>query len=123
MQINDEIIESKYIIQSCSKEGIVVDKKLYKSTLFITSDKIISPWIVPDIKSLKEKHLLDIIKMKPKVLIIGSGVKHFYLDNRLVFFLYSKKIGCEVMQTDAACRTYNLLSMDNREVCGLIFPI
>jgi uncharacterized protein len=84
---------------------------------------MISPWPVENIKELKEKHLLDIIKTKPKILIIGSGKEHFYLNNKLLFILYSNKIGCEVMKTQAACRTYNLLSVDNRNVCGLLFPI
>ena len=123
MQINDESADSKYIFQSCSKKGIAINDKLYTTSILINSNKLISPWSISNIKDLKEDNILEIIKTKPKILIIGSGKQHFYLNNKILFKLYANKIGCEVMQTDAACRTYNLLASDNRNVCGLLFPI
>merc|ERR1711990_883570 len=123
MQINDEIASNKYVLKSYSKDGIKINDTVYKSSILINSNQLSSPWIVENIKNLKEDHLSDIIKIKPKILIVGSGKQHFYLSNKILFSLYSNKIGCEVMQTDAACRTYNLLSSDNRNVCALLFPL
>jgi uncharacterized protein len=123
MQINDESADSKYILQSCSEKGIMISDKMYTTSILVNSNKLVSPWLISSIRDLREIHLLEIIKTKPKILIIGSGKQHFYLDSKLLFKLYANKIGCEVMQTNAACRTYNLLALDNRNVCGLLFPI
>lgn len=123
MQITDETVENKYVIKSCSEEGITVNEVLYKDSLYLRYNEIVYPWSVRSIKDLRKKDLSEIIKTRPEVIIIGSGKQQFYLNNKLLFLLYSNKIGCEVMQTKAACKTYNLLCLDNRKVCGLFFPL
>jgi len=123
MQITDETTDRKHIIQECSSKGIVIDDKIYKSTIMVSPKNILKKWPVENIRLLKIQHMNDILKIKPKILIIGSGNEQLYLDNKILFALYSNNIGCEIMKTTAACRTYNLLSTDNRNVCSLLFPI
>ena len=122
MQINHESSNNEYILKKYSCEGFIINDKLYKNSVFISQKNLISPWLTDNIKNLKKEHLLTIIKLQPKILIIGSGKQHFYLSNDLLFLLYSNRIGCEIMPTDAACRTYNLLSVENRNVCSILFP-
>ena len=123
MQINDEFSNNKYMIKKCSEEGININHNNYKKSVLINLRNIISPWKIDNIKDLKNNHLLDIIKIKPKILIIGSGKNHIHINNKLFFTLYSNNIGCEIMNTYAACRTYNLLAIDNRNICAILLPI
>jgi len=123
MQINDENSNNRYIIKKCSQEGIIINNINYKKTILLNLKILISPWEIDNIKDLKEKHLLYIVKTNPKILIIGSGKNHIHIDNKLIFLLYSNNIGCEIMNSYAACRTYNLLAMDNRNVCSILFPV
>lgn len=123
MQITDETTDNKYMIQKCSSEGIVIDNSVYKNAMLVSPNTISIKWPVENIRLLRIQHMNDVLNMKPKILIIGSGNEQLYLDNKILFALYSNNIGCEVMKTTAACRTYNLLSMDNRNVCALLFPI
>jgi len=123
MQINDEISSNRYMIKKCSEEGIVINNTNYRETILLNLEKLISPWSVSNVKDIKEKHMIDVIKMNPKILIIGSGKQHLHINNKLLFLLYSNNIGCETMNSYAACRTYNLLSIDNRNVCCILFPV
>ena len=123
MQINDELSNSKYIFRNCSEKGIQVNEILCTSSICINNNTLISPWLINNIKDLNKKHLLNVINFKPEILIIGSGKHNLYINSKLLFLLYSNKIGCEVMSTQAACRTYNLLTLDNRNVSVILFQL
>jgi len=52
---------------------------------------------------------------------IGSGPRHRFPEPRLLAAILGRGIGCEVMETGAACRTYNVLvSEDRRAVAALL---
>jgi uncharacterized protein len=38
-------------------------------------------------------------------------------------FFYSRNIGFEVMTTDAACRTFNVLVSESRNVAAMLIPV
>ncbi len=54
--------------------------------------------------------------MKPEVIVIGSGPKQEFPTPEMLGAVMSRGIGCEVMDTGAACRTYNILASEGRTV-------
>ena len=59
----------------------------------------------------------------PEVVIIGMGARHVFPPPGLVAPLMRDGIGVEIMSTPAACRTYNILGAEGREVVALLLPI
>ena len=55
------------------------------------------------------------------MVLIGTGERSAFIDPVLYLNLIERGIGVEVMTTGAACRTYNILMAEGREVvAGLI---
>ena len=55
-----------------------------------------------------------------EVLLIGTGAKQQFLHPRLTHFLLTARVGVEVMDSQAAARTYNILMSEGRHVIAAL---
>ena len=56
------------------------------------------------------------VTLQPELVIIGTGNKQHFPKPELMKALISAKIGFEIMDSQAACRTYNILVGEGRRV-------
>jgi uncharacterized protein len=110
-------------IRSVSAEGIRVVDDYYSEPIILSPDHIISDWAVTDAAELTEAQLEPILQLKPEIVLIGTGPKQIFLPPELMMFFYSRNIGFEVMTTDAACRTFNVLASEGRKVVAALLPV
>ena len=79
------------------------------------------PWGAEHVGALLPAHidalLLDPL---PEVVLIGTGQVQHLLPAALMRQLISRRIGWEVMDTAAACRTYNILAGEGRHVLAAL---
>ena len=65
--------------------------------------------------------LIDILEYNPEILIIGTGIKPILPKTEIITHLHNNNIGVEFMSTDAACKTFNVLLQEDRNVvAGLV---
>jgi len=58
----------------------------------------------------------QLARLQAQVVIFGSGRRIRFPRAAWLQPLYEKRIGLETMDTAAACRTYNILAQEGREV-------
>lgn len=58
----------------------------------------------------------------PEVLLVGTGMQQHFLPPAVTQPLLSAGIGVEVMSTQAAARTYNILMAEGRRVIVALLP-
>ena len=56
----------------------------------------------------------------PEVVLVGTGTAHRQLLPKVMQSLMARRIGVECMDTQAACRTYNILAGEGRRVCAVL---
>jgi uncharacterized protein len=66
--------------------------------------------------------LEPLFALTPEVAIVGWAGGQFLMPPRQRRWFLERRIGIEVMELGAACRTYNVLVQDGRPVAGLLFP-
>lgn len=104
---------SHYQIRSYERGKIVVNEKTITQNLIISANKLIYPW--------DENNLEPILKLNPIIVLLGTGEVFKILSPKFLSPFYENKIGVEVMNTSAACRTFNVLAGEGRNVvAGLI---
>jgi uncharacterized protein len=111
MQLSEESNSAKFQIRQYAAGEIWVNAERYTTPLCVAPSFCVS-WRPYDFE-------LMVIK-KPKVVLIGTGAQHQVLSPTLLAPLIQARIGFEVMSTPAACRTYALLSADNRDIIALL---
>jgi len=95
----------------------------YQHSLYLTHTERFPEWGCHDIEQLNIEDLTPILALKPEVIILGTGEQQTFPEPKLFAHCSAHGIGLEVMANDAACRTYNILTTEDRDVVlALIMP-
>jgi uncharacterized protein len=70
----------------------------------------------PGFDALGPEHFATLAEMKVEVVIFGSGERIRFPKPAWIAPLVNARIGIETMDTAAACRTYNILAQEGRDV-------
>jgi uncharacterized protein len=91
---------------------------------FVVSPRhLLRDWAPTAIDELQAEHLEVIIELQPELVLLGTGAQLTFPDQQILVDLHRQRIGVEVMDTAAACRTYNILMTEGRfVVAGLMNP-
>jgi uncharacterized protein len=69
-------------------------------------------------------HIESLLALAPELVLIGTGQKQKFPGASILQPLIHAQIGYEIMDTGAACRTYNVLAGEGRKiVAGLILQV
>ena len=101
---------------------VQVNALRYEQPIIVTPGEVISDWTASSFAALTEADFSHFLPLKPEVLLLGTGSQHRFAHPQLYQVLTSAGIAVEFMSTPAACRTYNILSGEDRKVVvGILF--
>ena len=122
MKFSEEKIDQGYFISSYDQDGISVNGIVLTSSFVISHEKLVKDWAPDSIASLRNDHLEPLIALEPELVLIGTGTTLTFPDIENYARLIQHNIGVEIMDSGAACRTYNILLGEGRKVAaGIIF--
>ena len=90
----------------------------YRASLIVTPDSVLTPWACAGFDALTEDDFARLLESKPEVVILGTGGAIRFPHPSLSRSLAQAQVGLEVMDTAAACRTYNILAAEGRRVAA-----
>lgn len=112
-----------YQVRAYQPGTIQINDKKYTRSIILAPDQLIDDWAPQSIAQLNFESFAPIVAMKPDVLLIGTGSQLVFLPIEVYGELINLGIGVEIMNTAAACRTYNALSAENRHVAAALIVI
>ena len=77
-------------------------------------------WDCANFDELTEKHFALLAATQPELVVFGSGPRLRFPPPAFMRLLMQKRIGLETMDTLAACRTYNILAGEGRQVIAAL---
>ena len=95
---------------------VEINKTPYAHAVVLSSNGAISEWSAQSFDDLETHHFAQLIDLKPELILIGTGKRQRFPKPELLKALISAKIGFEIMDSQAACRTYNILVSEGRQV-------
>jgi uncharacterized protein len=101
-------------------EGYVQVNTTRIAESLLVGNGMFSPWPVANIRDLTAENLSAIVAAAPEILILGTGRTFQFPSPALLRPLIEARIGHEVMDTAAACRTYNVLLGEGRKVMAAL---
>jgi uncharacterized protein len=120
MKLHLTTAENNNLITGYSADFVEINRQRYTQNLILMADKLILDWPATDFASLVEAHFAQIINLKPEVVLLGTGEKHQFLHPKIIQKLTENGIPLECMTTAAACRTYNILMSEGRNVAAML---
>lgn len=106
-------------ISSYGDGYIEINQKKYCSGLTLIGQDIVEH-ANQHAADLSMDTLQTLLTSAPEVILIGTGKCLVFPDRRMLKRVQEAGIGCDVMDSGAACRTYNILTAEGREVAAWI---
>ncbi len=96
--------------------------RVVRGSVIVTRDSILDRWLPPAPESLTLGDFECLLPLAPDVVLLGTGTRQRLPPPALYAEFGARGIGLEVMDNRAACRTYNVLLGEYRDVAlALIF--
>ena len=99
---------------------VMVNRTRYEHNLIILPDRVIEDWQAMTFEQLTAEHFESLLPLQPEMVLFGTGAALRFPHPSLTKALIASKIGVEVMDTSAACRTYNILTEEGRRVAAAL---
>jgi uncharacterized protein len=123
MKIHLESGDGRYAIRRYAAGEVAVNEIVYTASLIVTPQQVIADWPPRDFGSLTAEHFEAVLGLRPEVVLLGTGRRLRFPPPALLAGLMRERIGYEVMDTGAACRTYNILMAEGRRVAAALLMI
>jgi uncharacterized protein len=120
MKLHADNAEGVNIINAYTADSVSVNGQTYRGSILVPPTGPVIPWgpVLPT--DLTEAHFEAIAQARPELVVFGSGSKLRFPPPALMRSLMAARIGIETMDTAAACRTYNILVGEGRQVIAAL---
>ncbi len=99
---------------------VLVNGQRYEKSLVVLPDRLVTDWAATTFELLQAEHVMALGELGCEVVLLGTGSLLRFPRREWLQCLSSKGIGVEVMDVQAACRTYNILMAEERKVAAAL---
>jgi len=102
-----------------------INDTVYRGAVVVSAAALLNEPHIVTFDALLSDELLGadasrIVALEPEVLLLGTGTRQIFPPVEFGARFLRKGIGLEVMDTGAACRTYNVLLAEQRRVVAIL---
>ena len=98
---------------------VMVNGARHEENLIVLADRIL-PWSAARFETLGAENFLELAKLDLEVVLLGTGATLRFPRPQVTRPLVEARIGFEVMDAQAACRTFNILAAEERRVAAAL---
>jgi uncharacterized protein len=122
MKFTQQRTEGANLIRRYGTDFIQVGEQELRASCLVSATSI-TPWPPRTVEELTPESFAALFEMKPEVVVLATGTTQKFPRAALRAEFASRRIGLEVMEVGAACRTYNVLvGEDRRAVAAVLLP-
>ncbi len=109
-------------VRSYARGEIDIGGQKIRAPCIVSGTRLITDWAVPSAAALDLAALEPLLALRPSVVLIGADGADVAGSAALRRTVEGRGVAFEVMNLGAACRTYNVLAQERREVAAGLFP-
>jgi len=107
-------------IRHVEQGRIRVGEEDISENIVLFRDTVQRGFVPAKLGQLSTTDIDDLIDQAPEIILFGTGWNTVLPPRDVVFALARKGIGFETMDTPAACRTFNILVSEDRDVAAVL---
>ena len=120
MKLHADIHSGQNTVTAYGSGFVAINGRRYERSLIVTPDSLDPEWPPTRLDDLKAEHLTALAASICDVVLLGTGARQRFPSPATLKPMIDAGIGVEVMDTAAACRTYNVLMAEGRKVVALL---
>ena len=121
MRFSQDQTSSVNIVRGYAEGELRINNDVFHHTLIVSATAIRAEPDLRDIVEFTPAQAARILEFKPELVLLGTGRRQVFPAPQLGARFLQAGIGFEVMDTGAACRTFNVLVGEQRAVVALLF--
>lgn len=124
MDVTPLVRADQQIIQSYADGQFRVSGEVYKGAIIVSPDRTLNWAFQGDVQDISAEDFEPLFDKASDidVVLLGCGAEIQFLSVELKNTLKNKGLSVDVMNTGAACRTYNVLMAEGRRVTAVLLP-
>jgi uncharacterized protein len=99
---------------------VSINDRRYEHPVIVSPEGDVERWTPDTFETVTAADIEALRERAPEVVILGTGATHRFPKPEVIRPLAAAGIGFEAMETKAACRTYNILMAEGRQVLAAI---
>lgn len=120
MRFTQDSSSAANLVRAYGSGELRVNDEVYRSAIILSASAVHA---TPEIRDMEDLVHLDpsrILALDPELVLLGTGARQIFPAASFRAQFLSAGIGVEVMDTGAACRTFNVLVAEQRRVVALL---
>lgn len=122
MQFTQDLTPNVNRIRAYGPGELRINDDIFHATVIVGPSVILAEPGLASVKDLAAEHVARILALDPELVLIGTGVRQDFPAAAFGARFLGAGIGFDVMNTGAACRTFNVLVSEHRRVIALLIP-
>ena len=120
MRLTQDLSSNVNVIRGYGRGELRINDQVFHNTLIVAATVILPQPALADVADLAMEHAARILELEPELVLIGTGHRQVFPAAAFGAQFLRSGIGFEVMDTGAACRTFNVLVSEQRRVVALL---
>jgi len=109
-------------VRRYTQSELWIEDQCLREPCILSPRQLITGWPATGTASLTREQLQPILDLKPRIILIGTTGSQVRPPAALRHAVEALGVALECMELGAACRTYNVLSQEGREVVAGLIP-
>ena len=97
-----------------------VNQEKHQKNIILLPDSIVPEWTTATVSTLTEADMQILLGLGTEIILLGTGKRLRFPPGELLRPFAQAGIGLDVMDLQAACRTYNILAAEGRKVAAAL---
>jgi uncharacterized protein len=120
MRFSEDSTSGTNVIRAYGGGELKVNDNLYRGAVILSASTLFAEPNISDLAGLVAVDASRILALDPELVLLGTGARQIFPAASFGAQFLRAGIGFEVMDTGAACRTFNVLVGEQRRVVALL---
>ena len=120
MRFTQDSTSGVNLIRAYRTGEIRLNDAVYHETVILSAAAILREPGLRRVSDLNPEHRARILSLDPELVLLGTGQHQTFPDASFGAEFLRLRVGFEVMDTGAACRTFNVLVAEQRRVVAVL---
>lgn len=122
MDITPIVPAGRQLIKGYGDMGFTISGLRWEGSVLVFAERSLA-WAPAALDEVTEASLAPVAEARPELLLLGCGRSMAAISKPLRAWLRAGGIKLEVMDTGAACRTFNVLLAEDRSVAAALIAV
>jgi len=122
MRFTPDSTSGRNVIRGYAAGELKINEAVFHEPVIVSSSAIVPGPPIGSAQELDMSHAAQLLALEPELVLLGTGARQSFPAAAFGAQFLRAGIGFEVMDTGAACRTFNVLVAERRQVVALLLP-